>query len=154
YSPDTFGHVAQLPQILRGFGLDSLIFSRGLGDEGERLGSEFIWEAPVGSHVLAIHHVGGALDRTSGYLNAALLGYPRLWAERHGPFSLACAKQHAEDLIERLARHAQTSFLLFNNGGDHLGPQVELPRVLDYLNDSVPGVRFDAATFPEYIRLV
>src|ERR671935_893076 len=33
YLPDSFGHPAQLPQILRGFGLDAFVFSRGLGDE-------------------------------------------------------------------------------------------------------------------------
>jgi alpha-mannosidase len=35
YLPDSFGHPAQLPQILRGFGLETFVFSRGLGDERE-----------------------------------------------------------------------------------------------------------------------
>src|SRR5262249_46812120 len=67
YFPDTFGHIAQLPQLLRGFGFESVIFSRGMGDQGEKLGSEFTWRALDGSEVLAIHQIGGALDRTSGY---------------------------------------------------------------------------------------
>lgn len=37
YVSDTFAHVAQLPQILRGFGIDSFVFMRGMGDEGEKL---------------------------------------------------------------------------------------------------------------------
>ena len=40
YLPDSFGHIAQLPQILRGFGITSAMLSRGVGDEGETLGSE------------------------------------------------------------------------------------------------------------------
>ncbi len=32
YVPDAFGHIAQLPQILRGFGIDSAFLWRGLGD--------------------------------------------------------------------------------------------------------------------------
>jgi mannosylglycerate hydrolase len=32
YTPDPFGHIAQLPQILSGFGLQNIIFSRGLDD--------------------------------------------------------------------------------------------------------------------------
>ena len=43
--PDTFGHVAQLPQILRNFGIDNLIFSRGLGDQALTCPSVFWWEA-------------------------------------------------------------------------------------------------------------
>src|SRR5436190_14679472 len=33
YLPDSFGHPAQLPQILEGFGIESFLFSRGVGDE-------------------------------------------------------------------------------------------------------------------------
>ena len=43
YMPDPFGHVAQMPQILRGFGLDAFIFWRGLGDEADRLGLAFAY---------------------------------------------------------------------------------------------------------------
>jgi alpha-mannosidase len=32
YMPDSFGHPAQLPQILAGFGLHTFLFSRGMGD--------------------------------------------------------------------------------------------------------------------------
>jgi mannosylglycerate hydrolase len=41
YVPDSFGHIAQLPQILQGFNIDSFIFTRGMGDEGEKLKTEF-----------------------------------------------------------------------------------------------------------------
>jgi mannosylglycerate hydrolase len=154
YFPDTFGHIAQLPQLLRGFGLDSVIFSRGMGDEGERLGSEFTWRAPDGSAVLAIHQLGGVLDRTSGYLNAALLGYLHLWGDDHGPFSLECARDHAKLLAERLLRYARTPFLLFSNGGDHLCLQPELQQVLRFLNSSLPSLRFTCGTFQQYVERV
>ncbi len=71
YMPDSFGHPLQLPQILAGFGIDSFIFSRGLGDELDELGVLFRWHAPDGSEVLAIQqlasysnfgHVGDAND--------------------------------------------------------------------------------------------
>jgi alpha-mannosidase len=52
YVPDGFGHIAQLPQILRGFGIDSAFFWRGMGDE--ELGTEFECLAPDGSAVTAI----------------------------------------------------------------------------------------------------
>ncbi len=33
YVPDTFGHIAQLPQILQGVGIDNAVFWRGVGAE-------------------------------------------------------------------------------------------------------------------------
>jgi mannosylglycerate hydrolase len=68
YVPDGFGHIAQLPQILRGFGIDNAFFWRGLGGEGERLGTEFIWKAPDGSAVMTIW-------MPWGYHNISNLGY-------------------------------------------------------------------------------
>ena len=47
YVPDCFGHISQLPQILRGFGLDAAVLWRGVGEAP----SEFIWAGPDGSEV-------------------------------------------------------------------------------------------------------
>ena len=74
---DAFGHIGQLPQILGGFGIDSAVFWRGLGDEGEELGNEFWWQAPDGSCVLAIH-------LREGYGNVAKMGYPIPWGDPSG----------------------------------------------------------------------
>src|SRR6201986_4678354 len=45
YLPDSFGHPAQLPQILAGFGIRTFLFSRGLGDEIDDVGVVFRWRA-------------------------------------------------------------------------------------------------------------
>src|SRR5207244_10970941 len=57
YVADPFGHPAQLPQILRAFGYDTYVFARGMGDEGESVGSEFWWVSPSGDRVRAAHLV-------------------------------------------------------------------------------------------------
>ena len=74
YVPDGFGHIAQLPQILAGFGIDNAFFWRGLGEEGEHLGTEFHWHALDGSTVLAIW-------MPFGYHNISNLGYAIHWAD-------------------------------------------------------------------------
>src|SRR5947209_20240061 len=55
YLPDSFGHPLQLPQILAGFGIGTMLFSRGLGDELDDVGIAFNWTAPDGSAVRALH---------------------------------------------------------------------------------------------------
>ena len=50
YLPDNFGNIGQLPQLLRGFGIDSFISGRGIGCDA----NEFIWEGPDGSEVIGV----------------------------------------------------------------------------------------------------
>jgi hypothetical protein len=45
YLPDLFGHVGQMPQIWRQFGLDNTILWRGFGGDE----CEYWWDAPDGS---------------------------------------------------------------------------------------------------------
>ncbi len=63
YIPDTFGHISQLPQIFRGFGIDTAVHWRGMSRPG--LKSELWWDAPDGSRVLLNHLLSFA-----GYSNA------------------------------------------------------------------------------------
>ena len=47
------------------FRISSYVFSRGVGDEGERVGAQFRWQAPSGDRVLATHlvdHYSGGLQ--------------------------------------------------------------------------------------------
>jgi mannosylglycerate hydrolase len=60
YIPDPFGHIAQMPQILLGFEIETACVQRGLADEP----CEFWWQAPDGSRVLMAY-------LRDGYGNAA-----------------------------------------------------------------------------------
>lgn len=51
YIPDPFGHVGQMPQILRGIGIDVACLWRGVGEQP----TELCWRAPDGSEVLLLH---------------------------------------------------------------------------------------------------
>ncbi len=66
YVADPFGHPAQTPQLLRGFGYGTYVFSRGVGDEGERVGAEFRWQAPSGDRVPLPRHGAPHHGRLSG----------------------------------------------------------------------------------------
>lgn len=49
YTPFSNGQISQLPQLYRGFGIDSCFFYRGIGKHVAK--SEFIWEGPDGSQL-------------------------------------------------------------------------------------------------------
>ena len=55
YTPDSFGHPAQFPQLLAGFGLELFVYWRGHGDEHDGLEPEWWWEAPDGTKLLCAH---------------------------------------------------------------------------------------------------
>ena len=52
YMPDQFGHAAQVPQLLRLFGIDGAVLWRGVGPE--RPPHAFRWQSPDGSAVTAL----------------------------------------------------------------------------------------------------
>lgn len=55
YLPDNFGHPQQMPQILDGFGLKSLIFMRGMPERSDAVGDQFHWVGLDGTRILGVH---------------------------------------------------------------------------------------------------
>lgn len=133
YLPDLFGHIGQMPQILRGFGLERAAVRRGLGDEPV----ELWWEAPDGSRVFLAY-------LRDGYDNAAHL-------PTDDPQALA---QTLARLRDSLAPHARTSHLLLMNGTDHQEAQPGLSAALAALDYRINGDRVVHTTLPAYLDAV
>ena len=133
YIPDPFGHVAQMPQILAGFGLDNAILWRGFGGES----AECVWEGPDGTQVLLLH-----LPR-EGYCNALRLP---LVAPADRPAAAA-------RLREREADRSPSGALLLMAGVDHVEPA---PGLLDLAEEiaAIPGVEGGLSTLPAYVAAV
>jgi mannosylglycerate hydrolase len=58
YGPDVFGHVAQLPQLLRLAGIDHAVVWRGVPAAVSEASTAFRWEAPDGTAVRAEYLYG------------------------------------------------------------------------------------------------
>ncbi len=130
--PDTFGHIAQLPQILRNFDIDTLVFTRGLGDEPTTPAGAFELEAPSGHRVFALHQSGG-------YVNGGNLGHASFWGPvdpRETDFALAA--QQCERLVAALDPEARGGPVALWNGADHTPPQPDLPEIIAYLGRVFP----------------
>jgi Glycosyl hydrolases family 38 N-terminal domain/Alpha mannosidase middle domain/Glycosyl hydrolases family 38 C-terminal domain len=77
YLPDMFGHVAQMPQILRAAGIETTVVWRGVP---HAVGfHRFVWEAPDGSSVVAEYLPGG-------YGNAAQTQDSDVLEQRYRPW--------------------------------------------------------------------
>jgi len=63
YVNDVFGHIAQFPQILAGFGIKSAYLGRGVGRRDQNY-TNFRWEAPDGTAVFAYKQCYATARRT------------------------------------------------------------------------------------------
>jgi len=113
YLPDMFGHVAQMPQILAGFGFEHAVVWRGVPAAIDRSG--FRWEAPDGTAVRAEYMPqgygnGSALPDDAKAFVRAVTAFADLWGDLlAGP-------------------------VLWMNGTDHQLPQPWLGRVVAEAN--------------------
>ncbi|HYA21646.1 MAG TPA: glycosyl hydrolase-related protein [Thermoproteota archaeon] len=166
YLPDTFSHVSTMPSILRGFGIDAFVFTRGLGEEADSLPEEFIWEAPDGSKVLACHLL-------NGYCNAAGLGVdprgytasydetPDHWGSVYLSMYLSEPSIDLEGAVENVnrlltaARERSAAHVIpLMNGCDHMPPQFSVPQVVDHLRTSIRDVNFWLGSLEDYVEAV
>jgi len=131
YLPDPFGHIGQMPQILRGFGIDTAVLWRGVRPE---LPTAFTWQAPDGSQVLLGHLY-------YGYGNIA-----------HWPVT---DKKHSLELfdeaVKRLAPHSNSSQYLMMQGTDHLEPHPATSEHIRFYNEHNPDKNMAIhSTLPAY----
>ncbi|HET9615477.1 MAG TPA: hypothetical protein VFP22_11755 [Candidatus Limnocylindrales bacterium] len=132
YLPDMFGHVAQMPQILRRAGIRNAVVWRGVPAAVDR--NAFIWRAPDGSAVRAEYLVGG-------YGNGAyLLAIPDRLAEKVGRYL---------DLSR--AFYGDRSILAMY-GTDHAVPSPRLASIVEEANAQRADVVVRIETLTEYIR--
>jgi mannosylglycerate hydrolase len=130
YLPDMFGHVAQMPQLLRLFGLEHAVVWRGVPSDVDR--SAFWWTSPDGSTVRAEYLL-------EGYGNGAAL------------------PDDAKDLVGLVRRFARdyepflSGPILWMNGTDHQLPMRYLGRVLAEANDVQDEYRFRVGALAEYL---
>ncbi|MEV5571828.1 alpha-mannosidase [Spirillospora sp. NPDC052269] len=111
YLPDMFGHIAQMPQILRGFGIDRACVWRGVP---ERVTTHaFVWESPDGSRVRTEYLPGGYGNAVHMFGDAGLVDHRaeevaawlREWRPEGGPSLAMYGSDHtapAADLAEQV----------------------------------------------------
>ncbi len=99
YSPFSWGQISQMPQIYRGFGIDMILFYRGINTLVAPR-SEFIWQGPDGSELIASrlgyrprYNAWYVLQRPAYWGKALdeLNDFSRAWSDGDAPFRIASA---------------------------------------------------------------
>ena len=132
YLPDMFGHVAQMPQLLRLAGFEHAVVWRGV--PASVGGTAFRWHAPDGSSVRA------------EYL-------------RHGYGNGAAVPRDAKALVRRIRAYeaelgatlGADAAILWMDGTDHQTPQPWLGRVVAEANDVQRDYRLAIMSLPAYL---
>ena len=130
YLPDMFGHIAQMPQILRQAGFAHAVVWRGVPSAVTK--DAFFWEAPDGSTVRAEY-------LPVGYGNGAAL-----------PDDAKALVRRTADLVKEIEPFLIDD-LLCMNGSDHLFPQPGLGRVVAEANDLQDDLVFEVTSLPRYL---
>jgi mannosylglycerate hydrolase len=132
YLPDLFGHVGQMPQIWRQFGVDNAILWRGFGGAD----AEYWWDAPDGSRLLMMHLP------PEGYCNATRI-----------VLDPGAMMARAKEKVDFERARTRTNQVLLMNGVDHVEPHAAIPALVEQLS-SVPGQRARHSTLPDYVAAV
>ena len=177
YLISSFGHCGQIPQIFAGFGIGSILFSRGISEWQTK--SELIWEAPDGTRALGLHlpdrytksnwfylvHRPGCVGRDAmdwkyrwpadGPVHACdAESCAHYWWRAREEFLtdkegwIRCVKQ----LIDKGLSVSAIPVLLAMDGVDHLFPHKDVPRIIKTANAHFGREILVHSSLPAYIR--
>lgn len=136
YVPDCFGQGGNMPQIYREFGIEDMLFWRGVSDDDLKE-TEFKWIGEDGTEIYAYqipsgYYIGGNLPENEADL-AQLL--------KNEPF---------KTVIDRVS----TNQVYFPNGFDQAPIRKNLPELIDKMNKLYPESTFKLSSPEEYIASV
>ena len=136
YLPDQFGHISQMPQILRGFGIDTAVVWRGL-EYDRTVHNEFIWKGPDGSSILGVH--------------LPARGYGGLTDLSADP---AAGMERVKRALDFLAARAASGCVLLLNGDDHAFPDPGIPEFIAAANTQLESVHIVQGSLEEFFAAV
>ena len=166
YLPDNFGHPPQMPQILNGFGIDSLLFMRGMPEVAGGHPDEFLYQGIDGSRVLASHFresYAGAFDifhkpvdpiqprEMPYYPDYLSFEYHKALAVHDDPARIA---KNLIENVHRIKDRYPSGVIPLIAGYDHLPPQINVGDSVREANRQQDEIEFVMGDVEAYVRLV
>ncbi len=183
YNIFSWGQISQLPQLYAQFGIDTILFYRGI-DQSALDSLEFWWDAPNGSRALGITF--GAFHRLNFWVyvykpyvfgikpGTNPEGFQRTGND--GVMTNLCdtysddmnhhilnQPNHAnlenaligmDDLMDTLTEKSSTRHLLFLQGFDQETPDPIVPELVDKINEKIDYGKIVISTLPKYISAI
>lgn len=182
YTPTSYGQISQIAQIYAGFGIDGMMFYRGISRE--ECNTEYILEAPDGTQILGLR-LSAEFSRASFWLHLARMtmyensfydGYYR-WSIGQLPcrrcdmaasdldyhllkptslqyFNTNLLDEGLKRMKKDLGADATTPYLIAMDGMDSLFPHPNTVKVIDYCNEHHTDTVFIHSNFPEAIEKI
>lgn len=138
---DMFGHISQLPQILRGFGIDNAFVFRGVNEDTHQ--GAFRWRGADGSEVLAVR-----FGPTDGYFDYG--ARIRKAFEHDAPFALDEAVQRLVEYVGVQRQRMGLDTILLFDGGDHMPIEPSTADLLERLRQAMPDIEVQHAGLTEF----
>ena len=123
YVCDIFGHIAQLPQLLAGFGIGKAVMARGLAPD---LPPFLRWRSPDGTEI-------GLLRYVDSYG-----AFTHLIGSKDEPVDFEAFREKLRAYIEQRTKLCADTVIL-QDGGDHSLPHHQIPQILQFVREMYPG---------------
>lgn len=165
YLPDNFGHPMQLPQILKGFDLDSLLFMRGMPEVEGGHDDEFYYTGLDGSKIFISHFresYSGAFDiftkpvfppqprEVPYYPDYLSFEHHKELADHDDPQRIA---RSLIANVHRIKDRYPTGIIPLIAGYDHLPPQINIGDSIKAANEMQDEIEFVMGDVQQYVEL-
>lgn len=133
YLPDSFGQSCQMPQIFKGFDIDSAVLCRGISDLDTDK-TEFFWESSEASKVFVY-------NTRLGYSIGQNLNY-----------DMAYVRDRIIKTVEDLSKMTDTGCVVLPNGGDQVPIQKDLDFIIKKINEIDKHNQYIISSYPDVIK--
>ncbi len=180
YSPFSWGQISQLPQLYNQFGIELIMFYRGVNSLDSH-NAEFIWEGADGTKAVSSRF--STLPRYNFYFliyrpvihNETPYDVEYKWSTGGTPFHFADAAMHTEDyfmveghgqyfkenveksvkeIVNRQADDFTTPHVIWMEGHDSSGPNADTVQILKDIKEMFPGMNVIHSTLEDYAEAV
>jgi len=180
YSPFSWGQISQLPQLYSQFGIDLIMFYRGVNSLDSRK-AEFLWEGADGTQSIASRF--STMPRYNFYFyiyrpvihNEGFGDVEYKWTRGGVPFHFADEQMAGEDyfviapvdtyykenikeqvnkIINDQAKDFTTNNIIWMEGHDSSGPNIKTVRIIKDINKLMPDVKVVHSTLEDYSKAI
>ena len=178
YSPFSWGQISQLPQIYKEFGINLIMFYRGINSLDSPK-AEFLWEGADGSQSISSRF--STMPRYNFYFyiyrpvihNEGFYDVEYKWSKGGTPFHFIDKEQSSEDffiiepldeyysdniepqvkaIIKDQAEDFTTKNVIWMEGHDSSGPNKKTINIIKDINKNLPNVKVIHSTLEDYAK--